>query len=258
MTSSYAGIDPTLLRTAHDISPEFHVRMQAAFQAHVDNAVSKTVNFPSTATREDVKKVFELAYELKCKGVTIYRDKSRDNQILQKTPIQVPDIGNVNLTSDPVPITTDRPPILHGHTFKINTGCGSIYVTINEDQSGPRELFATIGKAGGCADSQSQAIGRMVSMAWRNGITAQEVLRQLSDISCHAHCGLGDKKVKSCADAVSKAIRQYLELKNEEPNTPAPDPPKTKVHGACPDCGGMVEHEGGCEVCHSCGYSKCG
>jgi ribonucleoside-diphosphate reductase alpha chain len=237
------------LRTAHDVSPEYHVRMQDAFQMYTDNAVSKTVNLPHDATREDVKRVFDLAYALDCKGVTVYRDGSRDNQVLRTEPLR----GRVSVAlSEPV---RHRPSVLPGRTFKQQTGCGSIYITINSDELGPCELFATIGKAGGCADSQSQAIGRMVSMAWRYGISAKETLKQLSDISCHSHCGMGERRVKSCADAVSKAIRQYLEEKGEAEELPEP---KVLVNGACKECGGKIEHEGGCVVCRSCGFSECG
>ncbi len=297
-----------IFKTAYDITPEQHIRMQAAFQKHTDNAVSKTVNFPKEATREDVEKVFLLAWDLGCKGVTVYRDGSRDNQVLTvekkwEDPVVPADCtGKVDISRAPamrekgveeeakVSAPADRPPILLGRTFKQQTGCGSIYITINNDVMGrPCELFATIGKAGGCADSQSQAIGRMVSMAWRNGISAEEVLRQLSDISCHSHHGMGPNRVQSCADAVSKAIRSYLEsrkgsdsggcgsevwgasvvadeaqvvsqrlfnamMKDKAEGMSA----RVKVNGACPECGGPVQHESGCTLCRTCGFSECG
>jgi len=238
--------------TAHDISPMEHVRMQAAFQKFTDNAVSKTVNFPNEATKKDVEAAFLYAWDMGCKGVTVYRDGSRDNQVLSVASEAKP------VAEEKTPIDKgDRPSMLLGRTFKQQTGCGSIYVTINETPEGkPFELFATIGKAGGCADSQSQAIGRMVSMAWRSGITAEEVLRQLSDISCHSHHGMGDKRVQSCADAVSKAIREYIGVKTHN-SAPVLEKKKVRVNGACKECGGQIEHEGGCVVCHSCGFSEC-
>jgi ribonucleoside-diphosphate reductase alpha chain len=139
----------------------------------------------------------------------------------------------------------------------MQTGCGPLYVTINEDENGLFELFTTMGKAGGCAASQSEAIGRMVSLAWRSGVNVNSVVKQLMDISCHSQSGFGENRVRSCADAVAKAIQQHMssnghgEMEREE----AEKAPLFK--GACPECGGIVEHEGGCSVCHSCGYSEC-
>ncbi|KAF0220734.1 MAG: ribonucleoside-diphosphate reductase alpha [Geobacteraceae bacterium] len=238
--------------TAHDITPETHIEMQASFQKHTDNAVSKTVNFPNSATFDDVEKVYRLAYELDCKGVTIYRDGSRDEQVLST--------GKKEEKSAPAPafeekhaIKRDRPKALKGWTYQMQTGCGPLYVTINEDKSGLFELFTTMGKAGGCAASQCEAIGRMVSLAWRSGVQARQVIKQLLGISCHAPSGFGDNKVLSCADAVAKAIQSHVMASGIDI-----DMEKSGVdRGACPECGGVVEHEGGCAVCRVCGYSEC-
>ena len=135
----------------------------------------------------------------------------------------------------------------------MQTGCGPLYVTINEDDDGLFELFTTMGKAGGCAASQSEAIGRMVSLAWRSGVRPEEVIKQLLDISCHSPAGFGANKVFSCADAVARAIRNHLTSSGHVGKTGKRSPFK----GACPECGGRVEHEGGCSVCHSCGFSEC-
>ncbi|MCX5813967.1 MAG: vitamin B12-dependent ribonucleotide reductase [Proteobacteria bacterium] len=233
--------------TAHDITPEAHIRMQAAFQKHTDNAVSKTVNFPKTATLEEVREVYELAYKLDCKGVTIYRDGSRENQVLStgKTP--------QNTEESETKIVRDRPLSLKGWTYRMQTGCGPLYITINEDEDGLFELFTTMGKAGGCAASQSEAIGRMVSLAWRTGIQPEQVVKQLMDISCHSHSGFGANKILSCADAVAKAIRNHMSSAGHEEHMEK----RSLFKGACPECGGKVEHEGGCSVCHSCGFSEC-
>ena len=238
--------------TAHDITPEEHIEMQAAFQRYTDNAVSKTVNFSNEATIEDVEKVYRLAYQLDCKGVTIYRDGSRDEQVLstgkkeEKAPVSV---------DEKHPIKRDRPKALKGWTYQMQTGCGPLYVTINEDRNGLFELFTTMGKAGGCAASQCEAIGRMVSLAWRSGVQARQVIKQLLGISCHAPSGFGENKVLSCADAVAKAIQAHMMTSG---NTAGLDIEKTAVdRGACPECGGVVEHEGGCAVCRVCGYSEC-
>ncbi|HIJ80547.1 MAG TPA: vitamin B12-dependent ribonucleotide reductase [Desulfuromonadales bacterium] len=240
--------------TAHEISPEAHINMQSVFQQHTDNAVSKTVNFSNTATIEDVEKVYMLAYESGCKGVTIYRDGSRDEQVLstgkkeEAAPTQAP------AEEEKKAVKRERPKALKGCTHQMQTGCGPLYITVNEDKNGLFELFTTMGKAGGCAASQSEAIGRMVSLAWRSGVQARQVIKQLQGISCHCPSGFGDNRVLSCADAVAKAIQNHL-IDNGYDDIEAGN--ARHERGACPECGGIVEHEGGCSVCHVCGYSEC-
>ena len=237
--------------TAHEITPEEHIEMQAAFQKYTDNAVSKTVNFANTATIEDVEKVYRLAHQMDCKGVTIYRDGSRDEQVLstgKKEEKAAPPVHE-----DKSAIKRDRPKALKGWTYQMQTGCGPLYITINEDKTGLFELFTTMGKAGGCAASQSEAIGRMVSLAWRSGVQARQVVKQLLGISCHCPAGFGDNKVLSCADAVAKAIQAHLVASGYDMSLEKAAPER----GACPECGGVVEHEGGCAVCRVCGYSEC-
>jgi ribonucleoside-diphosphate reductase alpha chain len=236
--------------TSHDITPEDHIRMQAAFQKYTDNAVSKTVNFCHDATRDEVAEVYRLAYQLDCKGVTIYRDGSRDMQVLS--------VGKEKKAEESVPhegqktrIKRDRPRALAGTTYQMQTGCGPLYVTINEDQAGLFELFTTMGKAGGCASSQCEAIGRLVSLAWRSGVQARQAVKQLIGITCHKPSGFGDNRITSCADAVAKAIQTHMAEHGMEELQHAVN------GGACPECGGAVEHEGGCCVCHACGYSEC-
>ena len=242
-----------LFVTAHDITPEVHIAMQAAFQLHTDNAVSKTVNFPNDATMEDVEKVYRLAYQSNCKGVTIYRDGSRDEQVLSVGSKKEEVIALPLHAEDKRAVKRERPKALKGWTYQMQTGCGPLYITINEDNSGLFEVFTTMGKAGGCAASQCEAIGRMVSLAWRSGIQGRSVVKQLLGISCHSPSGFGDNKVLSCADAVAKAIQAHLTLTGHADLVEAPSFDK----GACPECGGVVEHEGGCAVCRVCGYSEC-
>ena len=242
--------------TAHDITPEDHIQMQAAFQLYTDNAVSKTVNFPNSATMDDVEKAYMLAYETGCKGVTIYRDGSRDEQVLStgKKEEQQAIVAATPVEEEKKAVKRDRPKALKGWTYQMQTGCGPLYVTINEDNTGLFELFTTMGKAGGCAASQSEAIGRMVSLAWRSGVQARQVIKQLLGISCHCPSGFGDNRILSCADAVAKAIQAHMVSSGYDVNA------ETATHqerGACPDCGGVVEHEGGCSVCRVCGYSEC-
>ncbi len=241
-----------LFVTAHDVTPEWHIRLQAAFQEYTDNAVSKTVNFPNEATVDDVEHVYRLAYELGCKGVTIYRDGSRDEQVLTTGKTE----RAREEEQQPVAVTPrPRPAVVSGSTRAMRTGCGKLYVTINEDEEGPFELFATMGKAGGCAASQAEAIARLVSLAFRCGIPATEVIRQLKGISCHMPAwGEGGQRILSCADAVGKAIEQHVLPKGDQL---AMDFTGTTHLGACPECGGTLVQEGGCNVCRDCGYSQC-
>lgn len=233
-----------LFVTAHDVSPESHVRMQAEFQTFTDNAISKTVNLPHDATVEDVREIYKLAYDLGCKGITVYRDGSRSGQVLTTGKTE---------QDDPVEILPrERPVVVSGKTCAMRTGCGKLYITLNEDGEGPFEVFCTMGKSGGCAASQSEALARLISLAFRCGIPAEEVAKQLRGISCHSPAwNGGGERVLSCADAVGKAISK-LAMDAEE-----------LVHevsggGACPECGGSLSFEEGCVVCHGCGYSKCG
>lgn len=147
----------------------------------------------------------------------------------------------------------DRPAALKGSTYKMQTGCGPLYVTINEDKEGLFELFTTIGKSGGCAASQCEAIGRMVSLAWRSGVQPKQVVRQLLDIACHSPIGLGEKKTLSCADAVAKAIQKHMSSNGHITEKIMRQP---IIRGACPECGGRIVHEAGCAYCQ-CGYSQC-
>ena len=246
-----------LFKTSHEVEPSDHVRIQAAFQKHTDNAVSKTVNLPNAASREDVETVFMLAHELDCKGVTVYRDGSRDAQVL-------------NITRDkteaaPVPSHPDRlmpRPRAHdlvGLTSKVETGCGNIYVTINEDEHGPFELFAHIGKAGGCAGSQTEAIGRLVSLALRAGVDSRSIVAQLRGVRCPSPGWNDGQKVFSCADAISIAMGRYLSSrKSSESGDKVPvDSVVNRLAGVCVECGNILELEGGCAVCRMCGYSRC-
>ncbi len=242
-----------IFETAHDITPKNHIDIQAAFQAHVNNAVSKTINFSNTATEDDVHDAYMRAYQQGCKGVTIYRDGCRENQVLSTGTTQP---KHEAVAADGQRVKRDRPRKLVGSTYQMETGCGPMYVTINEDEQGrPFELFNMVGKAGGCASSQCEAIGRLVSLAWRSGLDADPILRQLGGISCHKPFGFGKNKIVSCADAIAKAVQQHMESSG---TCCTPCDEKHQMFGACPECGGVVEHEGGCCVCHACGYSECG
>ena len=254
-----------LFVTAHDVSPEWHIGMQAAFQRHTHNAVSKTVNFPNSATREDISRVYRLAYDLGCKGVTVYRDGSRDAQVLS-TGQTTKSKEETERKLHPRP----RPSITMGSTIKMRTGCGTLYVTINEDEHGVCEVFSQMGKSGGCAMSQSEAVARLISLALRSGVRVEPLIRQIKGIRCPSPLMGKGGIILSCPDAVGKALERYMKRKQaleageplEEATTLdrfAPEPIFSgNVVGVCPDCGAALVHEGGCMVCRSCGYSKCG
>jgi len=238
--------------TAHDITPMEHIMMQAAFQKFVDNAVSKTVNFPHKATPKDVEDVYLLAYKLGCKGVTVYRDGSREKQVLTKG--RKDEKAAIESWQKIVP--RKRPDVIRGATRFMKTGCGNLYVTINEDEQGHLfELFTSMGKAGGCAASQSEAIGRLVSLAFRSNIEPEEVIKQLKGISCHSPIWHEGGRILSCSDAIARALEKY-HVKGSKGNGDSHN--VVMIMGACPECGGAIEHEGGCAVCHNCGFTRCG
>jgi ribonucleoside-diphosphate reductase alpha chain len=248
----------SVFATAHDITPVDHIRMQAAFQKYVDNAVSKTVNFPNSATTKDVEDVYMLAYKLGCKGVTVYRDGSRDEQVLTKQKTE----DRTQKTEEKI-IPKKRPPVIKGATSLLKTGCGHLYVTVNEDEDGkPFEVFTNIGKAGGCASSQAEAIGRLISLSLRSGIEPDEIVKQLKGISCHQPSWAEGGKILSCSDAIAKALEKYPHRSGNYSDKSSSGNGGYKYNegmliGACPECGGAVEHEGGCAVCRNCGFTKC-
>jgi len=268
-----------LFATSHDINAEWHVRTQAAFQKYTDNAVSKTVNLLNSATEHDVAEVYRLAYLMGCKGVTVYRDGSRSEQVLNIAKVnrkgaeaEAQPEAEAGLVHKP----RDRPEVVRGSTYKMATGCGNLYVTINEDEVGIFELFTAMGKAGGCAASQNEAIGRLVSLSLRTGVDAEDVIRQLSGVRCPSPVWKDGEMILSCSDAISRVLKKHISTQQykEEQQTqaveakPAPKPSTTstapsaasrpKAMLSCPDCGGTVEHMEGCMLCPSCGYSKCG
>jgi ribonucleoside-diphosphate reductase alpha chain len=235
--------------TAHDVAPEWHIRMQAAFQKHTDNAVSKTVNLPRDATVEDVRKVYDLAYQLRCKGVTIYRDGSKENQVLsfgQRKEEAERLMGAV----------LDRPETLSGFTTKTKTGYGHLYVTVTEFEGRPFEVFATIGKSGRSTTAKTEAIGRLVSLALRAGVTVDKIVDQLKGIGGEHPIFQNGGLVLSIPDAIARVLeKRYLTGDN------APMFRKTEyslLGEKCPECGQVVSFEEGCMICHFCGFNKCG
>ncbi len=308
--------------TANNIAPEWHMRMQAAFQAHCDSAISKTTNFAHTATVDDVRAIYEMAYELKAKGVTVYRDGSRDNQVLSTGATEKAKaerdgtagrreagelLGTISeLESEMERLKKalydseaenaqrrakrSRPDLLRGTTRRIETPLGTMYVTITEDDLGqPFEVFITLGKAGGSAMADVEAMGRLISLALRSGIPIMELHRQLRGIASDRPIGLGPNKVLSVPDAIGIAIEQWwrdkqgvqqellgipgarasdVSVREQIPASAAggakplasytPSINSEAFMGTCPDCGSQLEYAEGCVKCHVCGFAECG
>ncbi len=238
----HLDIDPQVkkvLATAYEIPPRDHVEMQAAFQVFTDNAVSKTVNLPHDATIQDVEDIYLLAYQLGCKGITVFRDRSRD---------QVITVGREEERFKPRP----RAQVTKGTTWRVRTGCGNLYVTVNEDRYGLCEVFSQMGKGGGCAASQLEAISRLISLALRSGVAVEALLKQLQGIRCPMPSWDEGEQILSCSDAIAKVIVRHLKLthgwQKKEPYGHG---------GLCPECGHPLIPAEGCISCPFCGYFPC-
>lgn len=231
--------DP-LLRTAHDISPEDHVRMQAVWQDHVESSISKTINFDESASVEDIRDAYDLAWDLDCKALSVYRDGSREGQALQRNEQE----------EDARP--RERPDVVPGYTHRTETPLGTAYVNVglNGDNK-PFEVFVTLGKAGGAANADAEAIGRLISLNLRSGVPMSDIVRQLKGIATDKVIGFGDDTKRSLPDALAKTLEHYA---NERVDMSS----KEEIFGACPDCKAhtLVKQEG-CAKCASCGYSRC-
>ena len=263
-----------LFRTAREIPVEWHIRIQAAFQRHTDNAVSKTINFPHEAAEQDVASAYLFAYESGLKGITIYRDGSRERQVLSTKQAEPAVETKHRKSIKPRP----RPSITTGATEKLVTGCGNLYVTVNRDENGLCEVFCQMGRSGGCTSSQSEAISRLISLALRSGVRLEEVVAQLKGIRCPSSIWSNGKLILSCSDAIATSLSRYLKEDGlNQPDTPeipviskdadaeelaekliAGTRIRGEMAGVCPDCGSVLEYAEGCMVCRSCGFSKCG
>ena len=308
--------------TANAIAPEWHIKMQAAFQEHCDSAISKTTNFAHTATVADVRAIYELAYDLKCKGVTVYRDGSRDNQVLSTgatdkakserdgAPADKRELADLKGTMAELDAEVERlkkalydaeaenlqrrqkrsrPDKLRGTSIRKETPLGTMFVHVTEDDRGqPFEVFINLGKAGGSAMADAEAMGRLISLALRSGIPLMEIHKQLRGISSDRAVGLGPNKVLSVPDAIGIAlydwyqekqlgVQQELLRESRGPVTPSReevtisqvtptgqqaqlsfDARAESFIGTCPDCGSQLEYAEGCVKCHVCGFSECG
>ena len=283
-----------LFRTSHDIAPEWHVRMQAAFQKHTDNSVSKTINFPNSAQVADIADAYRLAYETGCKGITVYRDGAKADQVLSSGSPAAPAAAAAPATAPegtlppngaaperrPYLAPQERPRRIPGYTERIRTGHGNMYITVNSDDHGrPFEVFSALGKAGGCDSAQLEAISRLVSMALRAGVDAQEIINQLQGITC---CPFWDNgtMVNSAPDAVALALISHVQNAPPKPNhtdnhasqlrlvdptnagqTPRPAQPNGFLNvdpaRKCPECNNQLIAEEGCMKCLACGWNRC-
>ncbi|MGB7569569.1 MAG: vitamin B12-dependent ribonucleotide reductase [Chitinivibrionales bacterium] len=245
--------------TAHDIEPRWHVTLQAAFQKYTDNAVSKTVNFKNAATVKDVEEVFLYAYELGCKGVTVYRDGSRKNQVITTGTGGGKKSGTVAAPGGIHP--RPRPAVTHGCTYKTKTGCGTLYVNINADDVGLCEIFTQMGKSGGCPASNSEAVSRLISLALRAGVDPKSISEQLRGIRCPIPTWHEGEMILSCADAIGHVLQLGMRDAGGGDDPSAKNSKSNLDLGLCPqcpECGTIMEHQEGCAVCKTCGYSKCG
>ncbi len=232
------SVDPEhIFVTSSEISPEWHVRMQAAWQEHIDAAISKTINMPKEATREDVANAIMSAWKLGCKGLTIYRDGSRTEQVLTRGTKEE-ETGTLQ--------PRQRPVVTKGATTRVETGCGKAYVTVNTDEEGLCEVFFHMGKSGDCVRAQLEAVARLASLALRAGVAPEAIIKQLKGIKCPNKAFGQHDGAESCADALAKVLEGVTGITVEI----------ASHDGMCPECGKVLRRESGCASC-SCGYARC-
>jgi ribonucleoside-diphosphate reductase alpha chain len=268
---------PPHVVTAHQIDPYFRVKMQGVIQKYVDSSISSTVNLAENVSVDTVADIYMTAYKSGLKGITVYREGSREG-ILQTEEYARKQEGSkaARSSTEKQPRSPrQRPQMTVGVTQRMKTGEGYLYVTINEDESGLCEVFTTIGKAGGNAAAQSEAISRLISLGLRSGIDPREIVKQLKGISGPSPVWDGQGgQILSTPDAIGKVIEHYIENRDHirtqrgsSPAAPAGPTPAQAAHGGgetpqggsvtCPECGTNVEHVSGCVVCYNCGWSKC-
>jgi len=238
--------------TARDIAPQWHLKMQAAFQKYTDNAVSKTVNLPHEATQEDIRSIYWMAYETGCKGVTVYRDGCKSSQVLCTGESGQEKIGQPAEKG----VVRDRPDLMYGFTQKVETGLGVLYLTVNEVEGQPFEVFCTIGKSGRSITAKAEAIGRLVSLALRSGVGVREIVKQLKGIGGEHPVFRKKGMLLSIPDAISWVLENRYLGGSLKPVVEGNG--NGLVNPSCPDCGQELVFEEGCFVCKTCGYTKCG
>jgi ribonucleoside-diphosphate reductase alpha chain len=264
---------PDYVVTAHQIDPYFRVKMQGVIQRYVDSSISSTVNLAEDVSIDTVADIYMTAYKSGLKGITVYREGSREGILQTEDYAKKQATGKTGQEDKKAKGPRQRPTVTFGVTERVKTGEGYLYVTINEDEDGLCEVFTTIGKAGGNAAAQSEAISRLISLSLRSGIEPREIVKQLKGISGPSPVWDGQGgQILSTPDAIGKVLERYIEnratyraqrgLPEIDPSpagsakgsTPS-DAPRTLT--TCPECGSTVEHVSGCVVCYNCGWSKC-
>ena len=275
---------PEYVVTAHQIDPYFRVKMQGVIQKYTDSSISSTINLAEDTTKETVADIYITAYKEGLKGVTVYREGSREGilQSLGGEKKEEAPVSEDEAAENAAPTARGdhgfrprrRPAVTRGVTERVRTGEGNIYVTINEDEFGLCEVFSTIGKAGGNAAAQSEAISRLISLALRSGIDPQEVIAELKGISGPTPVWEDGELILSTPDAIGRALERYVQRVGDggraqrRPQAASGDaaaggaPPQGRGNGAkstvtCPECGSTVVHESNCLNCRHCGWSKC-
>jgi ribonucleoside-diphosphate reductase alpha chain len=259
---------PNYVVSAHQIDPYFRVKMQGIIQKYVDTSLSSTVNLAQETTPETVADIYITAYKAGLKGITVYREGSREG-VLQTEEFSQANADKAGFHP------RKRPKVTQGITERIRTGEGNLYITINEDENGICEIFSNIGKAGGNAPAQTEALSRLVSLALRSHIDPKEIIKELKGISGPTPVWENGELILSTPDAIGKALERHLARRGQtaapqpqvvahpvtsEKGQPGPIDPASYPTGeqmSCPDCGSNVTHETGCVVCHNCGWSKC-
>ena len=279
---------PEYVVTAHDIDPYFRVKMQGVIQKYIDSSISSTVNLKQNVDKKTVADIYMTAYKTNLKGITVYREGSREGILITNDGKEDKKDSKQKTTASNVKNQEKRPRLRPnttvGSTRRIRTGEGTLYITINEDENGLCEIFTTIGKAGGNAAAQSEAISRLISLSLRSGVDPNAIIKQLKGISGPNPTWEDGRLILSTPDAIGKALDDYLS-ENEQPNsnniksaeddelrkntiTMATSEEANKNQNnvtdftfknitTCPDCGSSVMHEGGCVTCPGCGFSKC-
>jgi len=268
----------TLFKNAMDINWKQHIKMQSVFQTSgVDMSISKTINLPNNATKGDIREAIFMAWRMHCKGITIYRSGSRALEVLnikKEEPLTIQELRTtldkqINETApSPKETLLKRPRFLPGGSYKVQSGCGKLYVTINERNSKPYEVFIQSGGSGGC-EAGNQALGRTISLALRNGGDIRNIIKQLRKVKCPAALRNPRSEGQSCADIVGKLITESIPDEDEDEDEDYEETYIKKTYAIentsqlsleeCPECHERtLIREAGCKVCHICGYNKCG
>lgn len=260
---------PPYFVTAHQIKPEMRVRMQAAIQRHIDSCISSTVNLPSDITPQEVGRIYFLAWKMGCKGITVYREGSREGILVTEEaakapkplPEQMPEEKEARAVGEGAQAVVKplkRPAVLEGFTEVIKTGYGNLYVTVNTYQGKPFEVFVQIGKSGYTTMADGEAIGRLASLALRSGVSVEEVVDQLEGIGGALPIYVEGKLIMSIPDAIATVLKKHF-LTGKGATLADTKGPRLDVHlERCPDCGSRtLVYEQGCMTCRNCGWTRC-